>query len=64
MQRRDALKLLVSAPIAAGFVWTEAEAALAHDLAQAAQAAAAAGTPFQPKFFTAHEWEPCECSSI
>ena len=56
MQRRDALKLLVSAPIAAGFAWTEADAALALDRAQAAQAAAAAGSPFQPKFFTAHEW--------
>lgn len=57
MQRRDALKLLASAPLAAGFAWTDAEAALAHDLAQAAQAAAAAGTPFQPRFFTAHEWQ-------
>jgi gluconate 2-dehydrogenase gamma chain len=56
MERRDVLKLMVSAPLAAGFAWTEAEAALAHELAQAAQAAAAAGTPFQPKFFTAHEW--------
>ena len=56
MQRREVLKLLASAPLAAGFAWTEAEAAHAHDLAQAAQAAAAAGTPFQPKFFTAHEW--------
>ena len=56
MQRREVLKLLASAPLAAGFAWTEAEAAHAHDLARAAQAAAAAGTPFQPKFFTAHEW--------
>jgi len=56
MRRREVLRLLASAPLAAGFAWTEAEAALAHDLVQAAQAAAAAGTPFQPKFFTPHEW--------
>ena len=56
MQRRDVLKLLASAPLAARFAWTEAEAAQAHELARAAQAAAASGTPFQPKFFTAHEW--------
>jgi hypothetical protein len=57
MQRRQVLRLLASAPLAAGFAWTEAEAARAHDLAQAAQAAAAAGTPFQPKFFSPHEWK-------
>src|SRR5262245_22850655 len=53
MRRRQVLQLLASAPLAAGFAWTEAEAARAHELAQAA---ASAGTPFQPKFFTPHEW--------
>jgi gluconate 2-dehydrogenase gamma chain len=56
MDRRDMLRLIASAPLAAGFAWTDAEAAQAHELAQAAQTAAATGTPFEPKFFTAHEW--------
>jgi hypothetical protein len=55
VNRRDALKLLAAAPAAAGFAWTEAEAAAAGALAEAAQRAAAAGTAFTPKFFTAHE---------
>jgi hypothetical protein len=55
--RRALLRLLASAPAAAGFAWTEAEAQEAHTHAQAAQTVArAAGTPFKPKFFTAHEW--------
>lgn len=54
--RRDMLRLLASAPLAAGFAWTDAEANTAYGLAQAAQQAAATGTPFTPKFFTPHEW--------
>ena len=51
------LRLLASAPAAAGFAWTEAEAQQAHTHAQAAQTAARkTGTAFKPKFFTAHEW--------
>jgi gluconate 2-dehydrogenase gamma chain len=57
INRREVLQLLASAPVAAGFVWTEAEAAHAHGLAQAAREAAGAGTAFVPKFFTAHEYE-------
>lgn len=57
LDRRTMLGLLASAPLAAGFAWTDAEASVAHDLAQAAQAAAKTGTPFTPKFFTAHEWD-------
>jgi Gluconate 2-dehydrogenase subunit 3 len=57
MKRREALKVLGSAPIAAGFMWTEAEAQEAHHKAQAArQTAKKAGTAFKPKFFTAHEY--------
>jgi hypothetical protein len=57
MKRREALKVLGSAPVAAGFVWTEAEAQEAHHKAQAArQTAKKAGTAFKPKFFTAHEY--------
>src|SRR4026208_1837326 len=55
--RRTMLRLLASAPAAAGFAWTEAEAQQAHTHAQAAQTAARkTGTAFKPKFFTAHEW--------
>ena len=57
MNRRSMLRLLASAPAAAGFAWTSAEAQQAHHLAQAAQSAAKTGTPFKPKFFTPHEWQ-------
>ena len=57
IDRRGMLRLLASAPLAAGFVWTEAEAHAAYDLAQAAQSAASAGKPYVPKFFTPHEWQ-------
>lgn len=57
VDRRDVLRLLASAPMAAAFAWTPSEAYAAQALAQSAQRAAAAGTPFTPKFFTAHEWE-------
>jgi hypothetical protein len=49
-----------AAALAAGFAWTGDEVAAAHDLAQAARAPGAsvgAVAPFQPKFFTAHEWD-------
>ena len=55
--RRDLLRLLASAPVAAGFAWTDADARQAHHLAQAAREAAQAGTPFTPQFFTPHEYE-------
>jgi hypothetical protein len=55
--RRTMLRLLTSAPVAAGFAWTEAEAQQAHQQAHAAQAAAKkAAVPFRPKFFTRHEY--------
>jgi gluconate 2-dehydrogenase gamma chain len=57
LDRRSMLQLLAAAPLAAGFAWTDAEASTAGELAQAAQAAAKAGTAYAPKFFTAHEWE-------
>lgn len=57
MDRRDALRLLASAPAAAGFAWTEADAAAAMQRATAARTAAVSGTPFTPKFFSAHEYE-------
>jgi hypothetical protein len=49
--------MIAAGPVAAGFAWTEAEAQQAHQHAQVAQAAAKqTGTPFKPKFFTAHEY--------
>jgi hypothetical protein len=52
--RRTALQLLGAAPVAAGFTWTEAEAAQAARGAQAAKPAAKGA--YTPKFFTPHEW--------
>jgi gluconate 2-dehydrogenase gamma chain len=58
LNRRNALKILSAAPVAAAFALTEAEAQEAHHLAQAARKAARqTGTAFKPKFFTSHEYE-------
>src|SRR6185503_8783972 len=54
LTRRDALRIVTSAPFAAALVWTPAEARQAHEHADAARAANRAA-PFKPKFFTAHE---------
>ena len=55
--RRTILRSLAAAPMAAGFVWTDAEAHEAHQQAKAAEAAAQkTATPFRPKFFTRHEY--------
>ena len=54
--RRDMLRLLAAAPLAAGFSWTEAEASAASGLAQAARTATPAAA-YTPRFFTAHEFE-------
>src|SRR5688500_7156949 len=51
--RRTILRTLGAAPLAAGFVWTEAEAQQAHQHAVAATRKPAA---FRPKFFTRHEY--------
>lgn len=56
MRRRELLRLLAAAPVAAGFAWSDAEASAAGALAQAARTAQPA-TPFTPAFFTAHEYE-------
>ena len=52
--RRTVLRSLASAPLAAGFVWTDAEAQQAHHQAEAV--AQKTATPFRPKFFTRHEY--------
>jgi hypothetical protein len=56
MHRREVLKLLTSAPLAASLVWSAEEAQAASSLADAARQGAATGAAFTPKFFTAHEW--------
>lgn len=57
INRRSMLGLLGSVPLAAGFTWTDAEAASAADAAQTARRqAAGARAAYKPKFFTAHEY--------
>ena len=59
IDRRELLKLISSAPAAAGFAWTDVEAREAHAHAQTARTAAQrTQTAFKPKFFTAHEYAP------
>lgn len=52
------LGLLGSVPVAAGFTWTDAEAASAAEAVQAARRAPAGARAavFKPKFFTAHQY--------
>jgi gluconate 2-dehydrogenase gamma chain len=56
MGRRGILKLLGSAPLAAGFALTEAQAQTAHERARKEAGKAGKTGPFTPKFFTTHEW--------
>ncbi len=52
MNRRETLKMMAAAPIAAGFSWTQHDADVAREnLNKAAQK----GEPFEPAFFTEHE---------
>src|SRR3954469_25674578 len=57
LTRRSMLHLLGAAPVAAGFTWTDAEAAQAARSAQVVKRATT-GKPvaYKPKFFTAHEY--------
>lgn len=56
-RRRTLLKLMSSAPVAAAFAVTDAEAQRAHVQAHAArQAAQQARAAYKPTFFTAHEY--------
>ena len=54
LNRRSMLQILGAAPVAAGFTWTDAEAAQAAQKATTAQAARPAA--FKPKFFTTREF--------
>ena len=52
MNRREAIRLVATA---SAVLWTPAEAVTARSKATAALSQAAAGTAFQPEFFSAHE---------
>jgi hypothetical protein len=56
IDRRSALKLIGAAPLAVGFTVGADEIQRAQGAAQALKAAAKGGA-YQPKFFTAHEWD-------
>jgi hypothetical protein len=58
LDRRQLLKTLASAPMAAVAIsWTDTEAHAASEAAQAARTAAQrTQKPYAPKFFTTHEW--------
>ena len=55
ISRRDAVQLLAALPIAAFLSWPTAEQEKARRFVDGALRAAAEGTPFAPKFFTAAE---------
>lgn len=54
MDRRESLKMIALAPLAAGFSWTSFDVEQAYRKAGAARTAGAA---FEPQFFTAHEYK-------
>src|SRR5215204_6326823 len=56
VKRRQILRLLGAAPLAAGFAWT-ADEVLAAQAAPTGGARFGTGPAFRPKFFTPHEWE-------
>jgi gluconate 2-dehydrogenase gamma chain len=53
VKRRDAIRALAAAALTTAFKWTPAEAQRAADLARQAIARGS----YEPKFFSAHEWE-------
>lgn len=57
MDRRESIKTLALAALAAGFTWTGADVETARGAVDAARKAA---TPFEPKFFTPHELKTVE----
>jgi gluconate 2-dehydrogenase gamma chain len=57
MQRRDVLKALGAAPLAAGFSWSDSEAGEALQRATAARQTATPSAPYKPVFFNEHEYE-------
>ena len=57
IDRRTALKIVASVPLASAISWTNVEASQAVISSQSAlRAAAIAAQEYEPKFFTTHEW--------
>jgi len=54
MERREAVRILAIAPLAVAFGWAPESV---REAAASARAALAQGIPYEPKNFTAHEWE-------
>ena len=54
MNRRDVVRLLTVAPLATAFRWAPESVSRAAALARGALDR---GAPYEPKFFTAHEWD-------
>src|SRR6266508_4943940 len=54
MKRRDAVRTLAIAPLAAAFRWTPESV---REAAARAREAVVRGTPYEPKQFTPHEWD-------
>src|SRR5256886_8862582 len=52
MNRREVVSLLAMAPLAASVDWLTA-----GEVHRRVRAARATATPFEPKFFTSHEWD-------
>src|SRR3989454_9636084 len=52
MNRREVVQLLAMAPLAASVDWLTA-----GEVHRRVRAARATATPFEPKFFTSHEWD-------
>lgn len=58
MDRRELLKVAVVAPVASAFSWTRVEAEQAGLASRAArERARVQGRAYQPRFFSAHEWD-------
>jgi gluconate 2-dehydrogenase gamma chain len=58
MNRREVLGLIALTPLTTALKWSPQSIARAHAFAgQARQAAASGGEPYEPKFFTAHEYQ-------
>ena len=54
MDRRSAVRMLAMAPVAAAFRWAPDSV---REAAARARAALGRGAPYEPKHFTAHEWD-------
>jgi len=54
MDRRSAMRMLAMAPVAAAFRWAPDSV---HEAAARAREALGRGAPYEPKHFTAHEWD-------